>query len=404
MTSEMQQSQTIPVNPPQNDIAIDTAEMQLLLACVPGSWRDEQRFRVAELIPQIRSWEAVPQLAVRHRMVPQVAWTLNRCGCDVPSEIEAELRTRNQRWAMRRLSMISELRRTGDAFADADIAVGVFKGPAVERMVYEPSQLRQYNDLDLVVKPSAVRDACDVLSQLGYAGFIDQLRDFSTAELRRLIKHYRDASCSRVVAGRVLSVELHWSLCDLPRRHTAFEESIWQSLNDAPESIYGTLSGVDLLIYLAFHGGRHRWKRLTWLCDFVRAMDRFDDGDWKTAFDRAEQLRLRSYLDLALLIVDRLLPFHSIPAGAKPLSSADRFTSAISRCQHAIVADEMYYETKPLSSFRWLFELPHSPTDRLAGFSQLFIPTNEDFLANGWWKGHYQRCLRVGGKLFRRAG
>ena len=103
-------------------------------------------------------------------------------------------------------------------------------------------------------------------------------------------------------------VDLHWRLSNDDTFFTNVPESLF---DDATET---TISGQPILTmptrqlvsYLAFHGGNHRWMRLSWLCDLAHAMRRIPQERWPDLLDEAARCNAERYLIGGLLLLERL--------------------------------------------------------------------------------------------------
>jgi hypothetical protein len=62
----------------------------------------------------------------------------------------------------------------------------------------------------------------------------------------------------------------------------------------------------DLLVVLCFHGARHMWERLAWLCDVHRLLQT-EEIHWDRAFARAQRFGARRALGLGPWLCHRTL-------------------------------------------------------------------------------------------------
>ena len=368
--------------------------MQLLLSCVSGrqdATQQQQALRCLKLRPDagLVSW-----LAGRHRMIPQVYETLPSSA----TKVRARLKSLNAQCTLNNLVMQSEVARIARAFRDAGVPLLVMKGAAVEQQVYPQGQHRQYRDIDLLVKPKDLEAACQVLRRLSYSGQVCDIEQANAAQRKRLIKYSKHVGATRVIGRSSVVVELHWRPGGTPRMFESFMKSdfhIVDSVKIGGEHVC-TFPFPESLIYLACHGGRHRWKRLSWLCDFVRAVEKLEACDWGTMFSIADRLKLRPYLNLAFSLVQSLMPWYELPLGAdSQLYSNSGMTRVVETCRHAIEADELHYENRPLSGPRWYFELPHCFSDRIHALQSIIAPEQDDILKRSWWGANVRRVTHV---------
>lgn len=379
-------------------LPIESPELRLLLSCVPDTRHARQQAAVYRSIAHLADWDRLIGLAERHRMVPQTCRILQHYSGLVPARVLAKLRLGHDRCIFQGMLMQAELARIAAAFRAAGIAVIGLKGPVVEQQVYAAGQRRQYRDLDLLVEPDSLPAGCELLAQLGYSGQVADVCRISSAQRSRLTRYYKHVHGHRMAGSLPLVVELHWRLAGTPRMFAECAADIWQ--RPATVRIANTevsaLPERELLIFLACHGGRHRWKRLSWLCDFTRAVERTSADDWESIFERANQLRLGSYLELGLLMLERCVPCCSLPVTAATLmQNAGRLQRAFASSCHAMVADEMYYENQPFSGVRWYFDLEHCAADRMHALKSLLVPADDDLINHGWWRAGFLRLQHL---------
>jgi len=139
-------------------------EFELLLACCQSS-RDDHRLTQALQSPI--NWDPVLRLSEHHRILPALHSAVYGRE-DVPASIQTALGARFQTNAMKALRFTAELARVTRAFADSGIEVLAHKGPALAQLLYRDPALRQFGDLDLLVRPGDVARSRVVLRQLGY--------------------------------------------------------------------------------------------------------------------------------------------------------------------------------------------------------------------------------------------
>lgn len=327
-------------------------------------------------------------------MIPQVYEALP----SLANHMRARLKPLNAQCTLTNLVMQSEIARIARAFRAARVPLLVMKGAAVQQQVYPPGQHRQYRDIDLLIQPQNLEAGCRILRSLSYTGQVCDIEQASPSQQKRLIKYSKHVGATRVIGGASIIVELHWRPGGTPRMFASLTQDDFAAENTV--NIGGvnvqTFPFPECLIYLACHGGRHRWKRLSWLSDFVRAIEKQEACNWSDTFAAADRLKLRSYLDLAFLLVRSLLPWYQLPL---EVSSRVRSTRALTRvvetCRHAIEADELHYENCPFSGPRWYFELPHCLSDRLHALQSIIAPSQEDILQRSWWGANTGRINHV---------
>jgi hypothetical protein len=173
-----------------------------------------------------------------------------------------------------------------------------FKGPVLAAVLYRDLALREFTDLDILIREPDIPKAREILSNQGYRSSVASgvvTPDVNVDELHS--------------TSTGISVELHWQFS--PRRFVSSmaAEHVWNGIE--PIVILGrkvwSFSSQDMFLFLAVHGGKHSWSALKWLCDLAEFIRSNADLDWPSLFKRAETLgagrtcRLGIYLAAELM-------------------------------------------------------------------------------------------------------
>lgn len=159
----------------------------------------------------------------------------------------------------------STLKSTLAAFHRAGLPVISLKGPWLAERLYGDSALRSCRDLDLLVRQSDLRQAEDLLSELGFLP--DGRRDDYHRPWRR--------DCI---------VELHHNV-ENPLAFDLGMEDVWTraqlaQFNGVPARL---LAPADELLFLCLHAVRHRFDRLSLALDLTFALRRLPLPDRSAA-------------------------------------------------------------------------------------------------------------------------
>src|SRR5690606_26442693 len=150
------------------------------------------------------------------------------------------------------------------------------KGPVLAEIVYKDIALREYGDLDILVRKGEYEQAIQLLLTLGYQE--TNYPSSSNSVWHRKYAHHRTFINER--SG--VFVEMHW---DLTERNPALLEID----KIAPEHLIDIMFGGTTtqvlnpeltLLYLCVHGYRHQWERLSWLCDVAELINTHPNLDW----------------------------------------------------------------------------------------------------------------------------
>ena len=177
--------------------------------------------------------------------------------------------------ALRSFALTGRLLRLLDDFRDAGIDVLPLKGPVLSRILYNDPGLRDFEDLDLLVRRSDVPRSIELLENRGYK------LNSELAWLPRDVLIRRNCALSfRRHCGTM--VDLHWEVapCDYPFRFDA--ELLWSSLGsiDIAGRRVPVLAPECQLLFLCMHGAKHLWTRVQWLRDVARLVEISPRLDW----------------------------------------------------------------------------------------------------------------------------
>jgi hypothetical protein len=185
------------------------------------------------------------------------------------------------------------------AFAQAGIEVVSYKGPTLALQLYGHYALRQYSDLDLLVRPHDVPKALTVLSQLG-VGVDDDVDPRWDGYLQRS-RHTRSMRDRQTR----IAIELHWRLVD--RLYGIDVPMDW--LLEGTETIDLAGAAVRVMrpdrqcLALCVHGATHHWERLSWLAEIAEIVQRWPDLDWSAVVAQARAIGFTRQLAAAALLV-----------------------------------------------------------------------------------------------------
>lgn len=302
-------------------------ELALLLHAAASDGSPAARERTRTLSKAVANWPLFLEHAVRHAVIPLIDQELGRNAADlIDPDISSWLRSAAQEGAMRSLRLSGELVAVQRATAGAGVSAIPFKGPTLAVLAYGNLALRQFEDLDILVRDRELDRARAALLAAGYSPVLELSEDQRTSIV--LSGHHEQLHHSAIGT----TVELHWSLNNRALTHDSFEHHWWENLQSV--SLGGvtmqTLGPERLLLYLCMHGGKHSWARLSWLCDLQRALRRYASADWSTIWRLARENGATRMVAIGLGLVEELFDGRSLTAPA--CAGKPRDTSAEQVC------------------------------------------------------------------------
>ena len=153
---------------------MNTTELDLLLQCTRSAPDPE---RVKELVAAGIDWDVLLHLAQWHDVQPLLLRSLKSASWhSVPLSTRLELETFCKDNSINNLFLTAELVRLIGAFVRKGIAVVTFKGPVLAQDLYGDVALRQFCDLDLMVRESDISSAELLLKDCGYEAYYSDQR------------------------------------------------------------------------------------------------------------------------------------------------------------------------------------------------------------------------------------
>ena len=273
------------------------SEWLLLLEC--ASWRPDS-VRIIELVHSADG-PSLLALAEDHGVVGHLAARLLRLleGL-VPPEILQALRERQRAQTFVSLRMTAELFRLLDRFASKAIGALVVKGPVLGVQAYGDPAMRDYGDLDLLVRQRDIRRATELMLAGGYRAQVP----LAAIDAGKIPGQYLFTK-----PDSNLLVELHndFTLRYFPRRlpiEKFFERQI-RVLLDGREA--PALSVEDELVLICIHGAKHLWERLIWIADVSALVNRQAGIDWDRVAASAREVGALRMLHTGLRLAEDLL-------------------------------------------------------------------------------------------------
>ena len=204
---------------------------------------------------------------------------------------------------LRSLTLTGELIKVMNQLHARGISAIPYKGPVLAAQAYGDVALREYEDLDLILRQSDLGKAHEAMLSLGYRTKFPWIHSSgATAWLVPGEYNYVDDA-------RRIIVELH---TERTLRHFPIEPDIDElSRGLVSVSLSGhpvmTFSPEDGLSALCVHGAKDFWERISWVADISELIQAGNSFDWDAAWKRAESLRAERMVSLALALAASLL-------------------------------------------------------------------------------------------------
>lgn len=236
--------------------------------------------RVRRAAAAVRTWAGVLSEARRHHLSPLVARSLRRCNVECP--ISAQLGEDWQRTRALNVVRLCDVREVLQALVGAGVVPVVLKGLALLETMYRDLGLRDFCDLDVLLRADDLKAAEAALLALGF-------REEPTLHDRAWYENYY-YHLRFYRRAEALLVELHW---DLGRRPHPFNLDCAAMIDrsvalSVAEVGVRSLDREDLLLHLIVHlsWGNGFDGHLRGLVDIAELIRR--GVDWPRFLHRAE--------------------------------------------------------------------------------------------------------------------
>jgi Uncharacterised nucleotidyltransferase len=279
-------------------------EKRLLVGCARTRLGPEIAQEVRKLATAPLNWDFLIAAAAENSILPLLARQLAATGPEIVPSIHMErLKAAARANALRCLMFAAELIKITDLFRSQGIQAIPYKGPLLAVDAYRDLTLREFDDLDIILRQRDMAKANEIMREQGYRARFPWIlpSDGLSAVVPGEYK-YRDAA-------RGLIVELHteWTLRHFPVR---------PDLDDlatrlAPIVLSGheiaTFGAEEMLPILCVHGSKDFWDRISWIADISEFVQSHPQLDWDRLLQRAEMLRAHRMLHVGLALAAGLL-------------------------------------------------------------------------------------------------
>jgi hypothetical protein len=277
-------------------------------------------------LPQLFSqvnWSELLELAEDHGVMQLLAAGAQKISASaddslaslVPAEIRETVTELQRAQSFFTLRMSAELFRLAERFAAQGIPMMVVKGPALAMQAYGDAAMRNYGDLDFLVRHADIARATQLMMGAGYApqiplsaiaaGKIPGQYMFRQAEAKLLVELHNDRTMRYYPRG--LPIEEIFS------RGVQVEMDARKILAPCVE---------DHLILICIHGAKHFWERLMWIADVAALVKRQTGLRWEQAAAAAREVGAETMLHGGSLLAAEVLQA-PVPAGVLARAQAN---------------------------------------------------------------------------------
>jgi hypothetical protein len=279
-------------------------EKRLLASCARLTVEPPIAREIRELCAAPLDWEFVVNEAAVNSILPLVARQISAVAADIAPPDQIERLTKAARSnALRCLTLTAELIKIMDLLREAGIQAMPYKGPVLAVQAYGDVALREFEDLDIILRQRDMAKVDEIAKSLAYRP--NHAWVFDSGSLSAVVPgeyDYRDEA-----RGMVVEFHTEFTLRHFPVRPDLDE----MSRRLVPVLLSGheirTLADEDMLPILCIHGSKDFWERISWIADISEFVRSHPQLDWETLFRLADARRAGRMLRVGLALAVQLL-------------------------------------------------------------------------------------------------
>ncbi|HET7085476.1 MAG TPA: FkbM family methyltransferase [Rhizomicrobium sp.] len=259
-------------------------EFRLLLASARVRPSREDEAAIRRILAEGVDWERFARRVINHGLAGLCGRTLALVASDmVPANILDALSLVLEHARKGNQGLLDDLGRLIKSLEADGIEVIPFKGPVLAIQAFGDLGVREFRDLDFLVRDEDLTRAIAVLRRFGYERQ-GKFTDAQFAMIHRLqgqeIIFNRSDGIAVEPHTRLtpISLALDIDYSGIRRRAESLLFNGWSMLTLAPE---------DCVVILAIHGGKELWWNIKWACDIAAFIRSHPHLDWTVIEKRA---------------------------------------------------------------------------------------------------------------------
>ncbi len=260
--------------------------------------------RIRKLVSSPLDWNYVFAEASSNSLVPLLHRNLSAVATDLvpPAQMDALTMAARANTA-RSLLLTAETVKVTSALLSAGVRALPYKGAVLAAQAYGDVALRQFEDVDIVLRHAELPKAHEVMLGLGYRPkYPWTLSADVSSSLVPGDYNYCDDE-------RETMVELH---TERSMRHFPLAPDFDVFMRRLDSVLLSgheikTFAAEDALLILCIHGSKHLWERISWIVDISEMIQSHPGLDWDEVFSCADSFLGGRMLRVGLGLAGNLL-------------------------------------------------------------------------------------------------
>lgn len=248
------------------------------------------------------NWDLLLSDAACHAVTPLLAKQLTAVAGDALSAARLkQLKDLARAAVVRSLAFTAELVAILNLFRSEGLQAIPYKGPVLAEQAYGDFALREFEDLDLILRQKDMPKANRLITSLGYRAKHPWTLSQNPAPSFVPGEYcYRDERRRMVIDLHTERTLRHFPLP--PDIGVLAERLVRVSLSGHAIETFAPEDGLPLL---CIHGSKDFWERISWIADVAEFVQAHPQLDWDWVIRRTESLRALRMLHLGLALAVR---------------------------------------------------------------------------------------------------
>lgn len=278
--------------------------------------------------------------------------------------------------AHKNMLMSAELIKISNLLSQNSIEALAFKGPALSQMAYGDITLRQFGDLDILIKKSDISSMIDLLIAHGYTPQIElgSTMKASFIDTLTVIGFYKNTTQTLI--------EVHWDLLSKNYAITWDDNALWAQKKECVinHTNIPVLTPQEQILYLCVHGSKHLFERLEWICDIDRSARAYPDMDWTALLQTAEKCGIKRMFCLGLALCEQFFEL-TLPETIQDEIQKDKTIPKLMQKIIEINFSDSTKEGKTYGYFLLMWQMRENLSDKLRfTWYAFFAPQFDDYI------------------------
>lgn len=275
---------------------IGSAELQVIQAALRVD--DDRDAALISTLQRPLDWQQLLRLALRHGVLSLIFKRLKEVALDlVPPDVMRQLTAWQKAHELRVFQMTVDLIKVVRALEAEGISVLCLKGPVLGQVLYGDPAMREFLDIDILVRKKDYNRAEKVLLGIGFVlAHPDCEIDLNQDRHSIFIKG-------------IIHLEVHVKLDPRDSMFVINTEECFARRRKV--KVYGqslfTLCQIDNLLYCCIHNAHHYWTRFCNIMDFYKSLQHIEQNEWVQFCLQVKALCLYRHLSIGYHLLNQLI-------------------------------------------------------------------------------------------------